>query len=211
MKSTEQRHYHHVSVPPDEGVRVDSAITIERPVNEIYSFWRQLDNLPRFMRHLESVIVRDQLHSHWAVKTIGGKIVEWDAEIIEDRPNEMISWRSQPGAEVDNAGSVWFTAVPNGYGTIVRIQLRYVPPAGKAGALVAKLFRRDAETEIGEDLRRLKAFLETGREPEQGKSAGLRRAAQATDEYVHDHAWIMIASVAVTCFAVGFLLGRTRD
>ena len=110
--STQQHHTHHVSVPSNEGVRVDKSITIRRPIGEVYDFWRRLDNLPRFMRHLESVTVKDELHSHWAVKAVGGKTLEWDAEIIEQRANEMISWRSTPGADIDNAGSVWFSAAP---------------------------------------------------------------------------------------------------
>ena len=219
MKTAEQQHSHHVSVPSDEGVRVDQAVTIERPIAEVYSFWRQFDNLPRFMRHLESVTVQDDLHSHWAVKTVAGKVVEWDAEIIEQRPNEMISWRSIPGADVDNAGSVWFTPVPNGYGTVVRVELRYVPPAGKAGELVARLFGKDAASEIKDDLNRLKHFLETGLDPEEEAGQAwprrtveaTRRAARVTDNYVHENPWMIIASVAVTCFAVGFILGRSRD
>src|SRR5689334_1322586 len=102
MKTAGQQFSRHVSVPSGEGVRVDKAITIQRPVPEVYSFWRHLENLPRFMRHVQSVSVDDNLHSHWAVKTVGGKVLEWDAEIIEQRDNEMMSWRSAPGADVDN-------------------------------------------------------------------------------------------------------------
>src|SRR6266404_3195761 len=108
MSDATQQYSRHVSVPSDEGIRVDKAISIQRPVSEVYAFWRQLENLPRFMRHLKSVTVQDNLHSHWVVRTLGEKEVEWDAEIIEQRENEMVSWRSTPGADVDNAGSVWF-------------------------------------------------------------------------------------------------------
>src|SRR6476469_7172998 len=133
-----QEYSRHVSVPSDEGARVDKAITIEKPVSEVYSFWRRFENLPRFMRHLESVTIQDDLHSHWVVKTFGGKKLEWDSEIIEQRGNEMISWRSLPGADVDNAGSVWFTPAKNGAGTELRVSLKYVPAAGKVGAIAAK-------------------------------------------------------------------------
>src|SRR4051812_11578050 len=119
MNTSNQQHSRHVSVPQNQGVRVDKAITINKPIGEVYAFWRRLDNLPRFMRHLQSVTVQDDMHSHWAVKAIAGKVLEWDAEIIEQRDNEMISWRSAPGADVDNAGSVWFTSVPGGEGTMV--------------------------------------------------------------------------------------------
>jgi uncharacterized membrane protein len=217
MNTATQQYSRHVSVPSDEGVRVDKAITIVRPISEVYSFWRDFKNLPRFMRHLESVTVRDDLHSHWAVKTLGGKIVEWDAEIIEQRANEMISWRSTPGADVDNAGSVWFTSVPGGDGTLVRIELKYLPPAGKAGALVAKIFRRDAESEIENDLRRMKAFLETGQLPEetnrfQQAAETARKAAKAADTCVRNNPWATVASAAIFGFALGyFLTGRTSS
>jgi uncharacterized membrane protein len=217
MNTATQQYSRHVSVPPDEGVRVDKALTIERPVEEVYSFWRQLDNLPRFMRHVKSVTVKDNLHSHWEVKTIGGKVVEWDAEIIEERPNEMISWRSLPGADVDNAGSVWFTTVPGGKGTLVRVELKYVPPAGKAGKLVAKIFRRDADSEIEQDLNRLKTLLETGQSPEELNPGGFRRTAQGirqianrADDCVHENAWATVACVGICAFALGFFLGRQR-
>src|SRR5882724_11612067 len=180
MSTAKHEFSRHVSVPSDEGVRVDKAITIEKPVTEVYSFWRRFENLPRFMRHLESVTVQDDLHSHWAVKMFGGKKLEWDSEIIEQRENEMISWRSVPGADVDNAGSVWFTPIPGGKGTVVRVSLKYVPPAGKAGVLVAKLFSRDAASEIEEDLGRLKSFLETGEMPPQNAAVWQWVAARTT-------------------------------
>jgi uncharacterized membrane protein len=218
MSTAKQEYSRHVSVPSDEGVRVDKAITIERPVSEVYGFWRRFENLPRFMRHVESVTVKDDLHSHWVVKAFGGKDLEWDSEIIEQRENEMISWRSAPGADVDNAGSVWFTPVPGGSGTVVRIEMKYVPPGGKAGDFVSKLFRQDADSEIKEDLNRLKTLLETGELPEE-KSNNLaqwrqqtveftRKAATAADGYVHENPWIVAAGVAISCFAIGFLLGR---
>ncbi|HSU54059.1 MAG TPA: SRPBCC family protein [Candidatus Dormibacteraeota bacterium] len=218
MKTSKRQFSRHVSVPSDEGIRVDKAVTIEKPVNEVYAFWRDLENLPRFMRHVKSVTRKDDLHSHWVVKTVGGKTVEWDAEIIEQRENEMVSWRSAPGADVDNAGSVWFTPVPGGSGTIVRVEMKYVPPAGSAGAAVAKVFGRDAESEIEDDLQRLKSLLETGKVPEEEGSERwrritetTRRAAHATDDYVHDNPWLVIASVTVTCFVAGVLIARAGD
>jgi uncharacterized membrane protein len=222
MKTASQEFSKHVSVPSDEGVRVDKAITIERPVSEVYAFWRQLENLPRFMRHVESVTVKDDLHSHWVVKGPAGKKLEWDAETIEQRDNEMISWRSTPGADVDNAGSVWFTPVPNGQGTVVRVELKYVPPGGKTGALVSKLFGQDADSEIADDLNRLKTLLETGSLPEEENEDVIpewrrrtveltRKAADATDGYVRENPWITAACVAIGCFTLGFLLGRSRN
>jgi len=221
MSTTRHEYSRHVSVPSDEGARVDKAITIEKPVSEVYSFWHRFENLPRFMRHLESVTVQDDLHSHWVVKTFGGKKLEWDSEIIEQRQSEMISWRSLPGADVDNAGSVWFTPVPGGTGTVVRLEMKYVPPGGKAGALISKMFRQDADSEIEEDLHRLKTLLETGQLPETGNSdvsqwrertaEFTRKAANTAKVYVHENPWVIVAGMAVVGFTLGFLLGGRRD
>jgi uncharacterized membrane protein len=219
MKTAEQQFSRHVSVAPDEGIRVDKAVIIEKPVHEVYSFWRNLSNLSRFMRHVESVEVQDDLHSHWAVQTLAGKVVEWDAEIIEQRENEMISWRSTPGADVDNAGSVWFSSVPGGQGTVVRVEMKYIPPAGNTGGFVAGLFGKDAASEIQEDLSRLKTFLETGTLPEAGTNSGWqtrireagRNAFQAVDECVRQHPWNAAGTAALVFFAVGILIGlQTR-
>jgi uncharacterized membrane protein len=221
MSTAKHQYSRHVSVPSDEGARVDKAITIEKPVSEVYSFWSRFENLPRFMRHLESVTVQDDLHSHWVVKTIGGKKLEWDSESIEQRENEMISWRSLPGADIDNAGSVWFSPVPGDRGTVVRLEMKYVPPGGKAGALISKMFRQDADSEVEEDLNRLKTLLETGQLPESenGDSSRwrertaefTRKAADAANVYVHENAWVTAACVAIVCFSLGFLLGRRKD
>jgi uncharacterized membrane protein len=184
-QKAEQHFSKYVSVPAGEGLKVDKAITINCPVAMVYGFWSRLENLPRFMRHLESVIVQDEMHSHWVAKAMDGKTLEWDAELIEKRENEMISWRSGPGADVDNAGSVWFTPVPGGQGTLVRVELKYAPPGGKAAALVARIFGRDAEKEIEENLERLKVFLETGHLPtESAVESWLERLAEASRKAV---------------------------
>jgi uncharacterized membrane protein len=209
---------HHVSVPADEGIRVDRGITIERPLSEVYSFWRHLENLPKFMRHVKSVKVLDELRSHWEVSTVGGKVVEWDAEMIEQRDNEMISWRSAPGADVDNAGSVWFTPTPGANATIVRVSLMYSPPGGKAAALAAKVFGRDAGSEIEEDLRRLKSLLETGEVPHESTMQDWQRhavevtqkAAQRADDYIRQNPWGLVGWAAVVGLVIGFILARPR-
>jgi uncharacterized membrane protein len=159
MKATSRKFARHVSVPSGKGIRVDKTITISLPPEQVYSFWRRLENLPQFMTHIESVTEKDSEHSHWVVKG-AGKTLEWDAEIIEDEPNRMISWRSLPDADVDNAGSVWFTPARSGMGTKVKVSLKYLPPAGKLGAVVAKVFGQDAKSEIEEDLGRVKTLLE---------------------------------------------------
>jgi uncharacterized membrane protein len=136
--------------------------TINRSPEEVYRFWRNFENLPRFMSHLESVQVTDEKRSHWVARAPMGTSVEWDAEIIEDRPNYEISWRSLEGADVDNRGTVRFDRAPGDRGTEVRVEVEYHPPAGPIGAAVARLFGEAPEEQIKGDLRRLKQVLEIG-------------------------------------------------
>ena len=144
------------------GVNVLESVTINRPVAELYRFWRNLENLPQFMRHLESVEKVTDTISHWQAKGPAGMSVEWDAEVYNEVPDQLIAWRSLEGADVVSAGSVNFDAAAGGRGTRVTVHLQYSPPGGKLGAAVAKLFGRDAETEIREDLRRFKQLVEAG-------------------------------------------------
>jgi uncharacterized membrane protein len=143
-------------------VQVIQAITINRPVNEVYGFWRNFQNLPRFMDHLESVQVLDDRRSHWKAKAPAGMSVEWDAEIIDDRPDELIAWRSLQDAEVRNAGSVRFSQAPGDRGTEIIVDLRYDPPGGIVGATIAKLFGEEPNQQVKSDLRRFKQVIETG-------------------------------------------------
>lgn len=149
------------SVRRGEGVRVEESIVISRPRGDVYRFWRNLENLPRFMDHLEAVSVLDDSRSHWTAKGPAGSRVEWDAEIHNEIPNELIAWRSLAGSEVDNAGSVHFMPTEIG-DTEVRVVLRYDPPAGKLGATVARLFGEEPSRQVAEDLRRLKQVVEAG-------------------------------------------------
>jgi len=146
----------------DYGMQVTKSTTINRSPDEVYRFWRNFPNLPRFMNHLASVQVLDERRSHWQAQAPAGKMVEWDAEMVEDRPGEMIAWRSVEGADVDNAGQVQFRPAPGGRGTEVMVGLRVDPPGGSAGRTVAKLFGKDPEQALYGDLRRLKQVLETG-------------------------------------------------
>jgi len=148
-----------------KGVNVLDSVTINRPIEEMYRFWRNLENLPQFMRHLESVEKLTDTISHWRAKGPAGTVVEWDAEIHNEVANQVIGWRSLEGADVVSAGSVNFDAAAGGRGTRVTVHLQYSPPGGKVGAAVAKLFGRDAETEIREDLRRFKQLVEAGEVP----------------------------------------------
>jgi uncharacterized membrane protein len=143
-------------------VRTKRSITVARPAAEIYAFWRDFENLPRFMRHLESVTVTGERRSHWVAKAPGGKTVEWDAETVEERENELISWRSLPGSDVYNAGAVRFNPAPGGRGTEVRVTLEYDPPFGKLGSKLAMLWREEPGQQAMDSLRQLKQVLETG-------------------------------------------------
>ena len=155
------------------GTRVEKVIAIDRSAEELYGFWRQFDNLPRFMRHLESVRVVGRNRSHWVAQGPAGSRVEWEAEIVDDRLNELISWRSLPGADVDNSGSVRFERAPGGRGTFVRVQMQYDPPGGFFGKSVAKIFGEDPETQVQRDLYRFKQVMETGQvTTTEGQSAG---------------------------------------
>ncbi len=149
------------SLGQGEGIRVEQAVIIERPREEIFAFWRNFENLPRFMDHLESVNVLDDRRSRWVAKAPAGTRVEWDAEIHNEITNELIAWRSLPGSEVDHAGSVHFSPAGNG-ATEVRVILRYDPPAGRLGAAVARLFGEEPSVQVAEDLRRFKQVMEAG-------------------------------------------------
>jgi len=141
---------------------VKKAITVNRSPDELYQFWRNFENLPRFMEHLKSVHVTGEKRSHWAAKGPAGATVEWDAEVVDDQPGALIAWRSLDGAAVDNAGTVRFASAPVGRGTEVRVELRYDPPGGALGATVAKLFGEDPTQQVPDDLRHFKQVMETG-------------------------------------------------
>lgn len=145
-----------------EGIEVKQSITIDRSPEELYSFWRDFENLPRIMDHLESVQVTGDRQSHWKAKAPAGMRVEWDAEILEDEPNSRISWRSLENADVQNSGTVRFTPAPGARGTEVHVDLQYKPPGGAIGATIAKLFGEEPEQQISEDLRRFKQLIEAG-------------------------------------------------
>jgi uncharacterized membrane protein len=144
------------------GIKVKSAVTVGRPVTEVYGFWRNFENLPRFMTHLESVEVQGGGRSHWVAIGPAGVRLEWDAETLEDRPNELISWRSLPGGKVDTAGSVRFKEAPGNRGTEVVVEMRYDPPGGVVGASIAKLFGESGQEVVTRDLHAFKNVLEVG-------------------------------------------------
>ncbi len=139
------------------------AITIRKSPEEVYAYWRDFRNLPKFMQHLQDVQVIDSTHSHWATKApIGGGTIEWDAEIVEDQPNEMIAWQSVDEATVPNGGRVTFTKAPRDLGTELRVVMVYEVPAGKIGEAIAGLFGEDPARQVYDALRNFKSILETG-------------------------------------------------
>jgi uncharacterized membrane protein len=149
----------------DQSIRVKRSVTIRRPREEIYEFWRKFENLPKFMRHLKNVKQLGEGRSHWVAKAPANRTVEWDAELVEDVPNERIAWRSLAGADVENHGVVRFKDAPGGRGTEVHVELEYRPPAGVVGMVVAKLFTEEPNGQIHDDLIRLRAYFETGEIP----------------------------------------------
>lgn len=150
------------SIAGERGIKVEKSVTIDRSPEELFSYWRNFENLPRFMDHLESVRTTGDKRSHWVAKAPAGTTVEWDAEVINEKPNELIAWRSLEGADVDNAGSVRFERAAGERGTTVRVTLEYDPPGGAIGAAIAKLFGEAPDQQIQEDLRRFKQVMEAG-------------------------------------------------
>jgi uncharacterized membrane protein len=163
---------------------LEKAITINRSREDLYRFWRHLEDLPRVMNHIRSVEPIDERRSHWVARGPAGMNVEWDAEITEDRPNELIAWRSLEGAEVDNAGSVRLEPAPAGRGTVVRVAMDYRPPAGRIGLNLAKILGESPEKQIETDLLHLKQLLETGEiATTAGQPAGGARSVSKYDEF----------------------------
>ncbi len=168
------------------GLRVEEALTIQRPREELFRFWRDFENLPRFMEYLESVRTTGGNRSHWVARGPLDVRVAWDAEITAERPNELIAWRALPGSAVDTEGEIRFTQAPGNRGTRVHVRMRYDPPGGKVGAAIAWLFGRSGEQAAREDLRRFKRLLETGEIPTtRGQPSGRgREAFEQTGEMV---------------------------
>lgn len=154
-----------VALGGDRGVHVRESVRIEVPVPDVYRFWRCLENLPRFMTHLNRVTEEPDGRSRWVAAGPAGVAVEWDAAIITEIENKVLAWRSLPGSEIVTAGSVNFDATRGGRGTQINVHLQYAPPAGKTGALVAALFGASPSRAVREDLRHFKQLLEAGEIP----------------------------------------------
>jgi len=145
-----------------ENAVVGRTVTINRPRDEIYAFWRDFSNLARVMENVERIDIIDDRRSHWVVKAPAGKAVAWDSVVTEDEPGRLIAWQSVEGADVSSSGRIEFLDAPPGRGTVVRATFAYDPPAGWLGEWFAKLFQREPNVQARRDLRRLKQFLETG-------------------------------------------------
>jgi uncharacterized membrane protein len=169
----------------DQGrVEVERTIVIERPVSEVYGYWRNLEQLPRFMRHLTAVREIDSQRSHWVASAPAGMTVEWDAEIVQDLPNKRLSWHSLPDSEVMNSGVVHFRDLGND-ATEVQIFLVYAPPAGAVGVGVARLLGAEPGRQVEEDLQRLKDLLESTDQAAEPTMSD-RLAASAADDAVEE-------------------------
>ncbi|MRG44582.1 DUF2892 domain-containing protein [Chitinophaga sp. SYP-B3965] len=140
-------------------VNIRTKFNVNRPRNEVYAYWRQLDHLPAFMAHLYDVEVIDERHSHWTVKLVGGFALEWDAEIVEDEENEVLAWRSTEGADISNAGKIIFRDAPDG-GTELHVTISYRPPAGYVGAGLARLLNPAFASMVKNDVRNFKNYVE---------------------------------------------------
>ncbi len=146
---------------------VRQSVTINRSRPDVYTFWRNFENLPRFMQHLQTVRVLDEAgrRSHWVTSAPLGRTVEWEAEITEERPNEWLAWRSLPGADVENEGHAWFGDALDGSGTVVDVELAYRPPLGAPSIVVARLFGEQPWQQVRDDLRRFKQIMEAAETP----------------------------------------------
>lgn len=147
------------------GRRVERTVTINRPASELYTYWRNFENLPLFMDHLVSVTTTDPRQSHWVARAPFGRTIAWDAKITDDRLNELIAWRSLEGSDVYSAGEVRFVPAPDGRGTRVQVVMEYSPPGGAVGAIIARVFGEDPDRQVREDLRRFKQVMEAGEFP----------------------------------------------
>jgi uncharacterized membrane protein len=147
----------------NQSIRVEKSVTISnKSPEELYLFWRNFANLPRFMKHLKHVSVTNDKRSHWIASAPMGGSVEWDAEIINEQENRLIAWASVEGADIDNSGFVRFQPASAGRGTEVKVVVEYNPPGGAVGDAIAKLFGEEPKQQLGDDLRRFKMLMEAG-------------------------------------------------
>ncbi|HEV7659303.1 MAG TPA: SRPBCC family protein [Allosphingosinicella sp.] len=166
-----------------EDAVIGRTITINRPRDEIYAFWRDFSNLAAVMENVERIDTLDARRSHWVVKAPAGKTVEWESVVTDDEPGRLIAWQSVEGADIASSGRVEFLNAAPGRGTMVRATFAYDPPAGGLGEWIAKIFQREPNVQARRDLRRLKQFLETGEVTSSAGPSGRERESP-TEQYV---------------------------
>lgn len=155
---------------PVKNINIRTSVTVNKPRHEVYAFWRRLENLPSFMKHLESVEAHDSHRSSWKARIPGGVgTISWDAEVVKDEPGEFLGWSSLPGADIENAGKVEF--LETSAGTKLNVVITYRPPMGALGAGAAKLLNGTFEKMVRQDIANFKQFIETGSLPEMEESA----------------------------------------
>jgi uncharacterized membrane protein len=163
-------------------LRIRKSMTVNRPASELYNYWRKLENLPHFMRHVKSVQQLDDKRSHWVVNVIRDMELEWDAQITVDRPNEMIGWETLADATIQNRGYVKF--IPTSRGTEVSVSIEYEPPAGGIGKLAGRAVKFVAEQQITEEIRNFKSLMEVGEViTTEGQPSARREAWEQKKEY----------------------------
>jgi uncharacterized membrane protein len=150
------------AVKGEPGVVLQQCITLLAEPDAVYRVWRNLENLPRFMAHVEEVQSLEGDRTLWKVKAPAGGSVQWVARITEDRPGELLSWATLPGSSIHHSGTVRFTRAPGDRGTEVEVLLRYDAPGGRIGVVLARLLGEEPKRQLSEDLRRFKQLLEAG-------------------------------------------------
>ncbi|WP_013322443.1 SRPBCC family protein [Gloeothece verrucosa] len=143
-------------------MKAEKIVTINKPTEYLYNFWHNFENLPTFMKHLQSVTLYDNNRSHWVTKAPLDNTVEWDAQIIKDEPNRLIAWTSVEDSQIEHSGFVRFQPAPGDKGTEVKVVIEYNLPAGAIGETLTKLFGENPKQQIGDELARFKMLMEAG-------------------------------------------------
>jgi uncharacterized membrane protein len=165
---------------------VSRSITVGRPVNEVYAYWKDFANFPAFMHHVESVESLGDGRSRWRVTGPAGTSATWVSEIADDRDNELIAWQTVGESDLYHTGKVTFRAAPRGEGTIVSVEMQYAPPGGRIGAALLKLFRKEPGQQVIDDLRRFKQLMELGEVVQSDASVQRGVAAAQPHEQRHE-------------------------
>lgn len=146
------------------GLQVRKSVTVNRPVDEVYAFWRDFENLPRFMKHLDSVRTTGENTTRWLAGASQEFSVEWEVQLVEARQNELLSWQTIGVSDVTGTGRVEFMPAPGGRGTEVRANISYQVPGGALGAKIARIFRDVPGVKVENQLNVFKQIIETGEE-----------------------------------------------